>query len=192
MMVILPFLAFLGLLLYLPQISQSQDWRRNFLRAVVLWGTYMVFVTEAISLFHAVTPTGLALAWLLPVLVCFILLWRLFAVNGKFELPALKMPEGTQNRALILLVFLIVLTIGCVAFLSPVTTTDSLTYHMSRVAYWAQQKSIHHYATGIPRQNYMSPGAELGILQFYVLSGGDQLVNLVQWFAMTASLVGFL
>jgi 4-amino-4-deoxy-L-arabinose transferase-like glycosyltransferase len=36
----------------------------------------------------------------------------------------------------------------------------------------------------------MSPGAEIAILQFYVLLGGDRLANSVQWFAMLSSLIG--
>ena len=36
----------------------------------------------------------------------------------------------------------------------------------------------------------MPPGAELTILQFYVLAGGDRLANFVQWFAMVGSLLG--
>jgi hypothetical protein len=69
-------------------------------------------------------------------------------------------------------------------------TWDSLSYHLSRVAHWSQNRSVGHYLTGIERQNSMSPAAELLILNTYVLTGGDQLANFPQWLAMLGSLVG--
>jgi len=61
---------------------------------------------------------------------------------------------------------------------------------MSRVAHWAQEKSLRHFATGIEIQNSRSPGAQIFILHFYVLSSGDRLANFVQWFSMIGSLIG--
>jgi hypothetical protein len=77
-----------------------------------------------------------------------------------------------------------------VAWFAPPNTYDSLTYHLSRVAHWAQNGSVKPYSTGIMRQLFMSPGAEFAILHTYVLSGGDRLANFVQWLAMVISLIG--
>jgi hypothetical protein len=81
-------------------------------------------------------------------------------------------------------------TTGIVAWVTPPQTWDSLTYHLSRVAHWAQDRSIWHYATGIDRQTSMPPGAEEQVLNFYVLSQGDRLSNFPEWLAMLGSLVG--
>jgi hypothetical protein len=83
----------------------------------------------------------------------------------------------------------ILIATGLVAWFAPPNTFDSLTYHMSRVAHWAQNRSVGSYPTGIPRQAFMSPGAEVAVLQVYVLGQSDRLVNFVNWFAMAASLV---
>jgi hypothetical protein len=77
-----------------------------------------------------------------------------------------------------------------VAWITPPQTWDSLSYHLSRVAHWTQNRSIGHYITGIERQNSMSPAAELLILNTYVLTGSDRLANFPQWLAMLGSLVG--
>ena len=69
------------------------------------------------------------------------------------------------------------------ALISPVQTYDSLSYHLSRVAHWAQNRSVAVYVTGIERQNMMGPFAEYAILHLYVLQGGDRLANLVDWSA---------
>ncbi|GAI89103.1 unnamed protein product, partial [marine sediment metagenome] len=52
---------------------------------------------------------------------------------------------------------------------------------MARVAHWAQQGSVAHYASGVKNQILMSPGAEFAVLHLYVLGSGDQLVNFVGW-----------
>ena len=54
---------------------------------------------------------------------------------------------------------------------------------MSRVAHWAQNQSLAHYATGIETQNSNAPGAEILQLNFYILAGNDKTVNLVAWIA---------
>lgn len=46
------------------------------------------------------------------------------------------------------------------------------TYHMSRVAHWAQNRNVEHYPTPIVRQLFQPPWAEFAILQSYVLTGG--------------------
>jgi len=82
-----------------------------------------------------------------------------------------------------------VLLVAVVAWRAPVQTWDSLTYHMSRVAHWAQNASLRPFATGIERQLYMPPGAEIAYLQAYVLGGGDRWVNLVNWMAWVCAAV---
>jgi len=84
----------------------------------------------------------------------------------------------------------ILIITALVAWITPPQTWDSLNYHMPRVAHWAQQQAVRHYATGIEVQNNMPPGAEMLALHVYVLSGGDQWVNFVQWLAMLGSLIG--
>ena len=61
---------------------------------------------------------------------------------------------------------------------------------MSRVAHWAQQNGVQHFATGIEVQNNMAPGAEFLVLHSYVLSASDNWVNFISWFAMVGSAIG--
>jgi 4-amino-4-deoxy-L-arabinose transferase-like glycosyltransferase len=61
---------------------------------------------------------------------------------------------------------------------------------MSRVAHWIQNRSVENYPTSILRQLHQNPQAEFDILNFQILSGGDRLANLIQWFSMIGSLVG--
>ena len=190
MLALIPILTFICIFLVLGNMRSTVGWRRSFLRAAVVWGSFMILVTEVLSIFRAMIPFWVAFSWALPVLVAtgwFI--WR--AKRGQeIRLPQLRLPKGWLDRALLLGVLIVVVVTAVVAWLTPPQTWDSLNYHLSRVAHWAQDRAVRHFATGIGVQNSMPPGAEMAILQFYVLAGGDRLANFVQWFSMIGSLVG--
>ncbi len=67
------------------------------------------------------------------------------------------------------------------ALISPPNNWDSMSYHMSRVEYWIQNKTISFFKTNNPRQNILSPFSEFLILHFQILSGSDIFANLAQW-----------
>src|SRR4029453_2950809 len=75
-----------------------------------------------------------------------------------------------------------------IALAAAPNTWDSMTYHLTRVMHWEQERSLHFYATNIQRQLHLTPGAEYVILHLHLLSGGDRLANLPQWFASLGSL----
>jgi len=80
--------------------------------------------------------------------------------------------------------------IGLIAFLSPPNNWDSMTYHMSRVMHWIQNRGIEFYPTNILRQLHSNPFAEFVILHFQILSGGEYFANAVQWLSMIGCLIG--
>jgi len=187
---LLPLVTFLLVAFLLSTRVESGDARRVLVRAAVLCGTYAVLMTELLSLLRAVTRAGLAFAWAMPAIAAGVYMWRAGADLNCGKIQGIAWPESWPDRVLLLSVATILVLTGFVAWLAPPNTWDSLTYHMSRVAHWAQERGVIPYATGIERQNLMSPGAELLVLQTYVLSQGDHLANFVQWFAMLISLVG--
>jgi hypothetical protein len=144
---LLPVLAFALGFLDLGNVRPVWSWDRCFLRGAVFFGAYAVVGAELLGLVHALTLPALLILWLSPILVL-----------------------GTQLEVgMLILLSLFLLTTGVVAYLAPPDTWDSLTYHMARVAHWAQSGSLAHYATGIERQDLMPPGAELGMLHAYIL-----------------------
>jgi hypothetical protein len=163
-------------------------WRTPLLAAAVAWGLALVLVTEALSRFHALARPGLIVAWLgilaLAAFVC---------ARSRAGPRAPAPPAGPLDRgawALLGATGLLVLAVGTVALIAPPNTFDSLTYHMSRVAHWIQNRSVEPYPTGIQRQLYQSPAAEFVILHLQILAGGgDRLVNLAQWSCLVGSLV---
>ena len=189
MLAVLPLAAFVAVFIVLFNIWPQEDGRLSFQRAAILSGSYLILETEILSLFQGITQPGLAVAWLLPIIVTVI--YFLLRIRGgyRFKLPSLRLPSGAGERLLRLIVLVVLGITALVAWITPPQTWDGLNYHMPRVAHWAQERAIRYFATGIEEQNYKPPGAEIAILQFYVLANGDRLVNFVQWFSMLGSLV---
>ena len=185
-----PALAFVSGFLYLGNRWSYRSVRLLLTRAGLLFGGYLVLLTEILSLFKAVTRWGLLVGWLLPVAAFGWWAWSMIRKKRTIVLPQIEYPRGWVTWTLLVGVALVLSVTALAAWLSPSQTWDSLTYHMSRVAHWAQSRSVVHFATGIERQVSMSPGAELVSLNFYVLTGRDRLATFTQWFAMVGSLVG--
>lgn len=186
---LLPTAVFCGLFIWLFNQAGSRDVRWAFLRASILFQTYNVLSLEGLSLRNGITRLNLVIAWSLPLvaLVIWIISRRISGHPIKF--PGLVYPESWVEWILAFIVTLTVVITTLVAWLTPPQTWDSFSYHLSRVAHWQQNQSIHHYASGIERQNSMSPGAEFFTLTFYTLVGGDRLANLAEWSAMIGSLL---
>ncbi len=189
MLGLLPFLALAciagGLYLRFP----SWGWKKSILRGSIAWGVYLVLLTELLSLAHWLTWPTLVVMWAVPV-VGFVAFFS-SAPTLRRRPPALSVrwPRSTFILACISVIAAVAFLTAVVAWVAPPTTYDSLTYHMSRVAHWAQDRSLEPFATGIFRQAYMSPGAELLVLQLYILARGDRLANFAEWAAMIICIV---
>ncbi|WP_410810727.1 glycosyltransferase family 39 protein [Micromonospora sp. 067-2] len=70
-----------------------------------------------------------------------------------------------------------------VALLAEPNNFDSQTYHLPKVEHWVAQGDLDFWPTAIHRQVTIPPGAEYLLLHLRLLTGSDQLYNLVQWAA---------
>ena len=173
----------LVLLTVAPFPWNGGSWRQRILRAAILFGVLVTAITESLSLLHALTFWGLTAAWGTVLLA--LGTWT-FRHGGLQFLPRIALPRQKLDRWLLAGLAVVILATGLVAILAPVQTPDSLSYHMSRVAHWAQDASVAHFATGIERQLFMSPLAEYVSLQVFVLGQGDGLINLPNWLVFVA------
>jgi len=189
LLAILPILTFIVVFSLVHSLSERISIRHAFLRAAVLWGAYAILSVELLSLGRMVTKIGLSVAWLLPLAIGS--LWLVIRQKGGHPLRfSLEIPSDRIERIYLIVILIIIGITATVAILTPPQTWDSLTYHLSRVAHWAQENAVVPFATGIEVQNSMYPGGEILVLQFYVLAGGDRLANFPEWLAMIGSLVG--
>lgn len=168
-------------------VQRGQERREAVITASLAWGVLVVALTEALSLLHALSFAPMALAWGCVCLGLFALLRR-----SAHSLPSpadQSLPMSRIEWLYMGVISVIIPVTGITALVAPPNTWDSMTYHMTRVAFWAQNGSIAHFPTNNIRQLLFPPFAEYAILHTYLLSGGDHAANLVQWFSMIGSLV---
>ncbi len=159
--------------------------RERFLRSVVVFGAALVVITESLGAFDLLRRGPLVLCWLA------VLLSTVFAVRRKRFQLGLK-PLSADPVVLVCLIGVIAILIltAITAAFSPPNSADAMAYHMPRVVYWAEESSVRFFPTQYLNQIMLQPLAEYMMLHTYLLSGGDRLVNFVQWFASLASIVG--
>jgi hypothetical protein len=193
MLACLPLLALV--LLVLISRDRGDSWRGAILSAAIIWGTLLTAITEVLSWFSWLNLLGLVVTWGLTcvgVVVAYLRLTQGKQRAVRFQkMFRVDLPKGGMFPvALLSGIALIAIAIGVVAVVAPPNTWDSMTYHMSRVANWIQHQNIAHYPTYFLPQLFHPPFAELVILHMQILSGGDYLANLVQWFSMVGCMVG--
>lgn len=192
MLIILPLFAFaLGWALFYHTSPGNRSWRASFMRASILWGAYVAVNTELLSLFSALSTTALSLAWLILIGALTLLLYKRTPVfRTAFVLPRYPLGLSKTDSALIFCVAGIVIAVGMIALIAPPNTWDSMSYHMSRVAHWVQNKTVRFFPVSITRELWASPWAEYAIAQLQILSHSDRFSNMVQWWSMTGSIIG--
>ena len=167
------------------QLSQ-RDWRDAFLRALVWFGLLVTLVTEGLGALGDLTRIPLLAAW------CFVVLgaatlaverWR------KHQRPVTWPKFSLLDGICLLGIAAIIAIVGLIAWLSPPNSSDAMAYHLPRVVYWAQQRSVAFFPTDYYNQIMLQPLAEYIMLHTFVLSGGDHWVNFVQWLGMLGSTI---
>jgi 4-amino-4-deoxy-L-arabinose transferase-like glycosyltransferase len=145
-------------------------------------GVVAVLGVEVLSLAHAVRQGPAVLLVVAALAVAGVVAWR-EAPRGPRVAPR---PRVHPLDAAIVAIGLVTLAVALVA--AP-NTWDSMTYHLPRVAHWAANGSVAHYATWIDRQLWQPPFAEYLVLLGYVAVGGDRLANLPAWLAAAGTVV---
>jgi 4-amino-4-deoxy-L-arabinose transferase-like glycosyltransferase len=186
---ILPIGALIALFLVFRKF-RLPDGRALVLLAALAWGLLLTAITELLSAVRWLEFWPVAGAWgiALALLVATLVVGK---AGRDFLRPAplLARLSAFDYVMLAYLLFVAVST-GVIAWVAAPNNWDSMTYHLSRVMHWMQNKSVAMYPTHILRQLHQNPWAEFAILQFQILSGDDRFANLVQWLSMLGSLVG--
>lgn len=149
-------------------------------------------ISEATSLFNALTPGFCRTLWILADIA---LLPAVFAFgNGRHGASVRErlreFHAGFPVKSLMLASVAFILMLGVFAIETPTTVWDCQTYHLPRIMHWFQQCNLNPYPTNIPRQINYPPGGEIIAAQLMLLSGDDLPANLPQWWALgTAALI---
>lgn len=169
------------------EVGNSTKIRVSLLMALLIFGTYLVCVTEILSLYHLIKFEWILLAWIVPAVFA-----TLYAIKkGAYVVGLRELIYNVRSLAsdtISKLILFIICTSLLIALFYPPNNYDSLTYHMARVAHWIQNQSVENYSTHILRQLIYQPLAEWFILHLQILSGTDLLANSVQLFFFVGSI----
>jgi hypothetical protein len=157
------------------------------LRVLVAFGAVTALLTEALSPFHWLRRTPLAVAWIAIALAACGLIYKRVPGLAKVLPKAVFRP---LEAAIAIAIAAIAAITGLTAILSPPNSADAMAYHLPRVVYWAQSGSVAFFPTPYLNQIMLQPLAEYIMLHTYVLSGGDHFINLVAWAAFLGCIVG--
>jgi hypothetical protein len=195
MLAFLPFLVWIMILLLWLGRSQegatgtNQSIRSAVILASICWGAGLAITSEILNLFNALTTVGVGLVWGVAIILLSLAGLRHNVLQkGIQRLSAGWNSLGKVERLLAGGMVLLSGVLLLVILSSLSGNNDSLLYHLSRVAHWAQNGSLQHYATGSVQQLYNPVWAEVVILHLRLLWGNDQLAGLVQWSAMLVSI----
>lgn len=171
----------------------------NSLAFVIIAYATIVLLTQNLSELYLVSWLGFLIGHALIVLLVLPLSFKLlraqFAARpqlwGRVKLRW-QQPLTAYPALLLLGLWLtIFMLVGLFLLLVvPPNTYDSLWYHLTRVAYWLHNHTLHHFQTAdLIKTTHQGYNGEMGLLWLTALWGTDQLTALVQWLATIFSMV---
>jgi hypothetical protein len=158
---------------------------------------YIVFVAVVTAITTALSPFRLVTRWGLEVAAAIALGAALLLWNRRGR-PPFPLPSAAALRAALLDPVVLVLLLAVVASSlyalvlvlgTPPNNWDSLTYHLTRAADWAQYGGVHWIANApTDRINEFQPLAEQQVLLLFVTLGRAALFAFPQWLAGLAAI----
>lgn len=169
-------------------------------RTIVLFEAIVLILTNLLSILHIMTRAVDFVAWLVISIIFAFLYGKNKNERTLEKLSVVKMFQNGANhtgekskseKALIWIMLAILGILSLVLLFGAIFTVpynyDSMTYHLARIGYWIDHKSVAHYITNIDRQVYSPVLAEYNLLHMMLLSGNDTFLNFFQYFCMFAS-----
>lgn len=148
-------------------------------RLLIFFYGYVFISTELLSLFRI-----LSREYVLPIDIAFLVI--LFLLHKK-EILSLLLSIKLRSAFILALIFLFLLSFIQGLFSAP-STTDSMVYHIPRIMYWIQDKTlIQNVIRG--SHDFMAPFGEYITLHLYFVTNSDRLLFFSQWLAYVGSVI---
>lgn len=142
-------------------------------RALLYWYIFIFLSTEILSHVRLLERNYIFLGN--------ILFWGVFLFFHRQEILQTLQSINYRSKSLLFILTLFLLTF-IQGFFSAPSTTDSMVYHLPRVMYWIQEKTVQQSVIRNPH-DFMAPFAEYILLHLYLIAGSDRLLFFSQWIA---------
>jgi 4-amino-4-deoxy-L-arabinose transferase-like glycosyltransferase len=188
-------LCFILLLIVNTKLNFGKNSKELIVTTALLFSSFIVLVTEFLSLFKSLNLMSIAISWtLFCLLLCYVLLQdRKGTISVLINYKTLVVDDykglNFYEKTLLWLILIGLLLLLFQGIIYPPNNWDSLTYHMSRIMYWLSNESVEHFPTHIIRHLYQPPFAEFFILNLNLLNGNDYLSNSVQWLFLVFTVI---
>lgn len=193
------FLSFLLLVLFLMTYIKWEK-EKVYFTAVLLFVFFVYGINEILSVYNILDKQHLFLVYsgmnlfFLLLIISGVLKNKDKIENINSVLRRNKTVWFKENKLFLIFVGLFA-GIFILAFMTWPYNWDSLTYHLPRIAQWAQNKSVGHYAVNDTRQVSSPVLAEFINLHVYIFKRGkDNWLNLLQYtsFMTNSALIYFI
>ena len=160
---------------------------------VLAWAD-LVLAAQALSLLHGITAWGLLVAHaLLASGAAAVWMSAGRPSPPKFALPsrgqmARSIRDWPDLWTLGLVVGAAYVLLALINVLVPPNNPDSYVYHLTKVAYWIQHRTLAPWPTPCAHQVHYPFNAEIGSLESMIFLKNDLLTGFGQWFAALAAM----
>lgn len=169
---------------YLMGLFGADQLFERFILFTLISSALIIFSTYVLSLMRQIQPFGYLMFHTVLFSGVFFLVKKRFTglvpqTIIPFRASEIKKHPLIGMMGMALGVFLI--TSLFLGFFVPPNNWDSMSYHLSRVGYWLQNKTLASYLVQDTRQIYLLPNAEILLLWPIVFLKSDVLAFLPQW-----------
>lgn len=173
---------------FLATLDETRRVRESALASFTVVAVLVLLLSECLSLVHALTACGLGLSWGVVLLAGAALLHKRVASGAQVLRSSGRVLQDRADYCVAAALGLLGLGTLTVALVYPSVNWDSLSYHMTRVLFWIENRSVAYYPTVDGRQLFSSVMVDYSLMQLRLLSGGsDRLANVPQWLAYVFS-----
>jgi hypothetical protein len=196
-MILIPIVSYLLITSVLLLVRRSEGanqalypFREICLRSACLWGLFAAGITELLSVFNALHPIPVALAWLFVSLCTVTCLLRKIRSGFAFHIPIINMSlSGLAEKFFLIAAALILSCLFLIGVLKPEIVADVIAYELPRIMVWAHHGNLSPFITYDLRRLFSDPLADYLMLQEYLLSGGNRLTFLHSWASLAGSII---
>ena len=184
-------LSFFLLFILIRSSTNNQGIITSLCYTISLWTIVLFTITEVMSVFSFISKLHLLVFWGCFILVLLItILWlmrRKQISTDVLFLDIKNIADKVCKEHLYILFIIVFIAAFVLAMMTVPYNYDSMCYHLSRIAHWAQNGSVAHYTTNDVRQLTSPVLAEFVNLHVYIIYGflNDSVLNLLQFFSYT-------
>ncbi len=166
------------------QKSMIFNIRIGLVKASIIIALISYIIVEILSIFNGLNTINAIIAWLIVLVLSIFYTIKIPFRLILLQIATYKWELSKQTKWIFyILGVLVVLPLFLLAICIPPNNWDSMAYHLPRVEHWIQNRNIYPYPTNIVRQVLTSPLHEYILTNLQLLTGVDDLFNIVQWWS---------